>query len=94
MCGLGFAYGSRQGVDGLSFTVERGECFGFVLQELALYQELSARENLAFFGRLSGIKGAELLSAVENALFVAGLQDRGHEAAAESRDRGITCSKP
>ena len=30
---------------------------GIVPQEIALYPELSARENLAFFGRIYGLKG-------------------------------------
>src|SRR5213593_1856079 len=33
---------------------------GIVPQELAVYHELTARENLSFFGELYGLKGAEL----------------------------------
>src|SRR5262249_23087047 len=33
---------------------------GIVPQELAVYEELTARENLAFFGELYGFTGAEL----------------------------------
>ena len=33
---------------------------GLVPQELALYGELTARENLRFFGELYGLNGAEL----------------------------------
>ncbi len=33
---------------------------GYCPQELALYTTLSARENLRFFGRMAGIRGAEL----------------------------------
>src|SRR5882762_5834218 len=33
---------------------------GLVPQDLALYEELSARDNLQFFGALYGLTGAEL----------------------------------
>ena len=36
---------------------------GYVPQELAIYPDLTARENLAFFGRLYGLGGAELEAA-------------------------------
>ncbi len=49
---------------------------GLVPQDLALYQDLSARENLEFFGRLDGLSGSELAQAVERALALAGLEDR------------------
>src|SRR5262245_63180431 len=37
---------------------------GLVPQEVALYDELSARENLRFFGGLYGLRGAVLERAV------------------------------
>ncbi len=49
---------------------------GVVPQEIALYDSLSARENLAFFGRLYGIRGKELRGRTERALEQAGLADR------------------
>ena len=49
---------------------------GVVPQELALYQHLSARENLAFFARLHGLSDQEL---VTKALESAGLGDRGDD---------------
>ena len=36
---------------------------GLVPQELAIYQALTATENLRFFGRLYGLSGAELKTA-------------------------------
>ena len=49
---------------------------GLVPQELALYDELSARENLRFFGGLYGLAGAALDAAISSALGLVGLQDR------------------
>jgi ABC-2 type transport system ATP-binding protein len=38
---------------------------GVVPQEIALYEDLSARDNLAFWGRLYGLRGAELARRVD-----------------------------
>jgi len=52
---------------------------GLVPQDLALYEELSARENLRFFGALYGLKGRALDDALTSALEFVGLSDRaGH----------------
>lgn len=56
---------------------------GLVPQELAIYPELSARENLSFFGRLQGMRGAELSSRVDEVLRLIGLADRAKGAAKE-----------
>jgi ABC-2 type transport system ATP-binding protein len=52
---------------------------GIVPQELALYQLLTARENLEAFGRLHGLTGTELSKQVEWALERTGLADRARE---------------
>jgi len=49
---------------------------GWVPQEVALYDRLSARENLAFFGRMQGLSGKELTSRVEEVLKLTALADR------------------
>ena len=49
---------------------------GLVPQELAIYPDLTARENLALFGRLQGMRGAELKSRVDEVLELIGLADR------------------
>jgi ABC-2 type transport system ATP-binding protein len=49
---------------------------GLVPQELALYEELSARENLRFFGGLQGVTGSALDTAISSTLLLVGLQDR------------------
>jgi ABC-2 type transport system ATP-binding protein len=52
---------------------------GIVPQELAIYGELTARENLIFFGELYGLQGADLRRRVEEVLVAIGLQDRAGE---------------
>jgi ABC-2 type transport system ATP-binding protein len=54
---------------------------GIVPQELALYGELTARENLLFIGRLYGLSGADLHRRVEEVLELVGLRDRAQERA-------------
>ena len=49
---------------------------GLVPQDIALHDELSARENLELFGSLYGMKGAALAGAMKLALEIAGLTDR------------------
>ena len=49
---------------------------GVVPQEIALYDHLSARENLGFFGRLYALAGTDLREAVDRGLALAGLADR------------------
>jgi ABC-2 type transport system ATP-binding protein len=49
---------------------------GFVPQEIALYPDLSASENLRLFGRLYGLSGATLQSRIDECLALVGLSDR------------------
>jgi len=49
---------------------------GVVPQEIALYPELSAQENLEFFGGLYGLRGAALKGAIDDALELVGLTER------------------
>lgn len=52
---------------------------GIAPQSLSLYEELSGRENLEFFGSLYGLGGAALSKRVDWALDFAGLQDRAKD---------------
>jgi ABC-2 type transport system ATP-binding protein len=54
---------------------------GIVPQELALYGELTAAENVSFFGRLYGLSGEPLQRRVAEVLEWVGLQDRANERA-------------
>ncbi|WP_434024388.1 ABC transporter ATP-binding protein [Neobacillus mesonae] len=52
---------------------------GVVPQEIALYQEMSARENLKFWGRLYDLSGKELNKKVDEVLEIIGLTDRAKD---------------
>jgi ABC-2 type transport system ATP-binding protein len=49
---------------------------GVVPQDIALYEDLSARENLAFWGKMYGLRGKPLKQRVDEVLEVIGLADR------------------
>ncbi len=53
---------------------------GFVPQELALYPTLSAWDNLAFFGRIYGLRGTALKERIAAVLDLVGLWDRAGDA--------------
>ena len=52
---------------------------GLVPQDIALYPDLSAQENLTFFGRLQGLSGDRLKDRITTVLDVVGLQDRAKD---------------
>jgi ABC-2 type transport system ATP-binding protein len=52
---------------------------GVVPQEIALYEDMSARENLTFWGKMYGLRGAALKSRVNEVLEIIGLTDRAKE---------------
>ncbi len=120
-------YGDLSAVDGLEFTVRRGEIFsllgpngagktttmamlscllaptsgdalvmgqsivrapravkqaiGVVPQEVAIYDDLSARQNLVFWGHMYGLKGCHLARRVDEVLDLVALTDRQHDRA-------------
>ena len=119
------AFGERQAVQGINFSVEKGEIFsllgpngagktttismlscllrpdegdalvmghsirtdplgvktslGVVPQEIALYEDMSARENLTFWGKMYGLRGAVLRKRVDEVLEIIGLTDRAKD---------------
>jgi ABC-2 type transport system ATP-binding protein len=51
---------------------------GVVPQEIALYEDLSARENLTFWGKMYGLRGNKLKTRVDEVLEIIGLSDRAN----------------
>ncbi|GMR17385.1 MAG: ABC transporter ATP-binding protein [Gammaproteobacteria bacterium] len=52
---------------------------GVVPQDLALYEDLPARENLAYWGKAYGLRGKALAARVEQTLGYIGLADRAQD---------------
>ncbi|MBA7504196.1 Linearmycin resistance ATP-binding protein LnrL [subsurface metagenome] len=52
---------------------------GVVPQEFGLYDELTAAENLAYFGKLHGVEGGKLKVRIEELLRLVQLQDRAND---------------
>ncbi len=66
-------------VGGFSVTKEPEkvkQLIGVVPQEIAVYEDLTGRENLAFWGRMYGLGGQLLRQRVDEVLEVVGLVDR------------------
>jgi len=57
-------------------NLEVKSVIGYVPQDVALYPDLTARENLEFLGRLHGLGGKLLAERVEEALKLTDLADR------------------
>ncbi|QCX29276.1 ABC transporter ATP-binding protein [Nocardioides jishulii] len=64
-------------------AVEPKRHLGLVPQDLAIYPELTATENLRFFGKLQGLRGEALDHRVREVLEVIGLADRAKDRAKE-----------
>ncbi len=54
---------------------------GIGTQDLSIYPDLSARENLRFFGKLYGLGGKELETRVDEVLAAVALTDRANDRA-------------
>jgi ABC-2 type transport system ATP-binding protein len=66
-------------IDGIAFTGEgdpRKRRVGLVPQDLALYAEISAMDNLVFFGSLQGLSGSLLARRCLESLEIVGLTPR------------------
>lgn len=73
-------------VDGRRLTtrsVKAKQAIGLVPQELAIYPDLTGRENLQFFGKLYGMSGRALSARVDDVLEVIGLTDRAGDPTKE-----------
>ena len=71
-------------INGEELTPKRRDLrrrLGVVPQDLAIYPELTARQNLRFFGKLYGLSGAKLAARVDDALARTGLTGRADDRA-------------
>ena len=80
LCGLTLRDEGQITIDGHEAgTLEAKRAVGYVPQDLALYPDLSATENLTFFGQLYGLSGKELEGRIRETLELVGLADRGKD---------------
>lgn len=81
MCGLLTFDSGKVEILGKEIKREPGYCkqnIGIVPQDIAIYEDLSAYENVQFFGKLYGLRGSQLHERVEEALDFVGLKDKAH----------------
>jgi ABC-2 type transport system ATP-binding protein len=79
ICGLLRADSVTVELDGMAVTPGLAAAkrkIGFVPQDLALYEELSARENLKLFAALYGLRGPQLKQRCDEVLALVNLLDR------------------
>jgi ABC-2 type transport system ATP-binding protein len=82
VCGILGRDAGEVWIDGLatrSGTTAGKDRVGYVPQDLAIYPDLNALENLRFFGRLYGLGGPELGRRIDEVLRVVDLADRAKE---------------
>jgi len=85
LCGLLKPDGGAVSLDGKTdpTLAEVRLSLGVVPQALAIYEELSAGQNLCFFGRMYGLSGQKLKERVNQCLEIAGLTQRSKERASK-----------
>jgi ABC-2 type transport system ATP-binding protein len=66
---------------------------GYVPQEIAIYPDLTARENLRFFARLSGLYTSEGRARTEKILATIGLREGGGDLLSKNSG-GVADSGP
>ncbi len=82
ICGLLKADQGQIYIDGLAVGSGNNvvkQKIGLVPQDLALYEDLSARENLKLFGALYGLSGSKLQTRCDAVLELVNLQDRAKD---------------
>jgi ABC-2 type transport system ATP-binding protein len=91
--------GGEVRIDGIAdpARAEARRLIGVAPQSLAIYEELTGAENLAFFARLYGLRGGALRDAVEKGLELAGLTERRKQRAGKysggmKRRLNLACS--
>lgn len=66
-------------IDVIKYPKQAQKWIGVVPQEIALYQAMSARENLKFWGRMYDLSGNELEKSVDQVLEIIGLTERAKD---------------
>ncbi len=82
LCGLVSPTAGRVRIGGADLQRDRVAArrqLGLAPQELALYESLSARENLEYWAGVYGLRGEQLRQRVDESLELTGLADRGRE---------------
>ncbi len=69
------------GIDAVKQSERTKGAFGIVSQDIAIYQELTAFENLWFVAQLYGIPKKQAMERIERLLEQAGLTDRANDLA-------------
>ena len=86
VCGLLSRDAGEVVVNGKPLTTSSTDAktaIGYVPQDLAIYPDLTAKENLMFFGRLYGMSRADIKRRSAEVLEVTGLADRADERTSE-----------
>ena len=68
------------GIDVAKNQSEVAKSIGYVPQEITLYEQLNAYDNLVFFGQMYGIKGQKLKDRIQEVLKQTGLEGRAKDA--------------
>jgi ABC-2 type transport system ATP-binding protein len=82
VCGLLSADGGEVTVAGMPVSTVARKAkahIGYVPQDVSLYPDLTARENLSFFGRLYRLRAGVLRERVDEVLDLIDLRDRGED---------------
>jgi ABC-2 type transport system ATP-binding protein len=83
ICGLLKADAGSVTIDGTEFTANpqaARRVMGVVPQDLAIYEELSGRENLEFWGRIAGLSSGDAKARAVEVLEALTLADRAKDA--------------
>ncbi len=86
VCGLLERDSGEVLVDGVVLTpasVEVKSGIGYVPQDLAIYPDLTARENLNFFGHLYGMSSKDIRTRIGEVLEITGLTERADDPSKE-----------
>ena len=82
LCGILMPTLGSGTVNGFDIISEQGrikQTIGYMSQRFSLYDDLTVRENLEFFGSIYGLEDRKLRNRISAVLEMAGLEKRGNE---------------